>query len=121
MSIHSGLKRFFIWDFQGDSISQSFLVTHGCYDGPWALDVNKETPSFSNVEGSHCSSLGKYRIGQRGHSQWGIGIKYVLHGLEPTNSNAQSRYIVLHSWERVTDDEIHPHGLVESWGCPSVS
>jgi hypothetical protein len=81
----------------------------------------KEAPSFSNVEGSHKSSIGKYAIGERGPSQWGVGIKYLLHGLESTNSNALRRAIVLHSWDQVSDHEIHPNGTPEGWGCPAVS
>ncbi len=29
MSLHSGVKRFFIWDFQQDTITHRFLVGHG--------------------------------------------------------------------------------------------
>lgn len=121
MGLHSGIKRFFVWDLKGDSIVSSYLVGHGSCDGPWKEDLSKETPRFSNVEGSHCSSMGKYRIGERAHSDWGIGIKYVLHGLEPTNSNAQMRYVVFHSWEMVPDEEPYPDGTPEGWGCPIVS
>ena len=77
--------------------------------------------SFSNIDGSHCSSLGKYKIGNRAWSDWGINVKYVLHGLENTNSNAQARYIVFHSWEKVSDTEIYPDGTPEGWGCPTIS
>ena len=121
MSLHSGVDRFFVWDLMADTVSHSFLVTHGACDGPWAVDGSKDVPRFSNVSGSHCSSLGKYRIGERGHSQWGIGVKYILHGLESTNNNAQSRFVVLHSWEAVPDEEVYPRGCPESWGCPALS
>jgi hypothetical protein len=121
MGIHSGLNRFFVYDFKKDTISMSMLVGHGCGKKPWSFDWSKEKPSFSNVDGSHCSSLGKYKIGQRAHSDWGINIKYVLHGLEKTNSNAQARYIVFHSWEKVPEKEIYPDGVAEGWGCPTIS
>lgn len=121
MSLHSGVKRLFIWSFKGDSIAGSFLVGHGCCNLPWGHDYTKDNPGFSNVDGSHCSSLGKYKLGERAYSDWGIHIKYVLHGLESTNSNAQSRYVVLHSWEEVSDDEVYPKGTPEGWGCPIVS
>jgi L,D-transpeptidase catalytic domain len=55
MSMHSGLKRFFIYNFKKDSITNSFLVTHGCCDNPWNTDISKENPKFSNLDGSHCS------------------------------------------------------------------
>lgn len=121
MSIHSGLNRFFVYDFKKSSISKNILVGHGCGKYPWSFDFTKENPSFSNVDGSHCSSLGKYKIGVRAWSDWGIHVKYVLHGLENTNSNAQSRYIVFHSWEKVPEKEIYPDGTPEGWGCPTIS
>ena len=121
MRIHSGLKRFFVWDYKKDTITYSFLVSHGCGDNPWAGDFSKENPIFSNVDGSHCSSLGKYKIGQRAYSNWGVHIKYVLHGLEKTNSNALARYIVFHSWEAIPNEEVFPSGTPEGWGCPSIS
>lgn len=121
MSIHSGLNRFFIYEFKKNVISKSMLVGHGCGNYPWSQDWSRDNPSFSNVDGSHCSSIGKYKIGKRAWSDWGINIKYVLHGLEKTNNNAESRYIVFHSWEKVPEKEIYPDGTAEGWGCPTIS
>lgn len=121
MSIHSGLKRFFVWDFNKQKVMHSFLVGHGCGNNPWNNDYSKENPKFSNIDGSHLSSLGKYKIGDRAGSDWGVKIKYFLHGLENTNSNAYSRTIVFHSWDAITDDEVYPDGTAEGWGCPTIS
>ncbi len=121
MSLHSGVKRFFVWDYKKDSISYSFLVGHGCGDNSWSDDDSKECPQFSNTDGSHCSAPGKYKIGERAHSDWGINIKYVLHGLEKTNNNAFSRFIVFHSWDQVADEDVYPNGTPEGWGCPTIS
>ena len=121
MSLHSGVKRLIIWDFERDTITNSFLVAHGCGTNPWNEDNTKEAPVFSNTDDSHCSSLGKYKIGERGFSQWGVNVKYVLHGLESSNSNAQRRAIVFHSWEAISDNEIYPNGTPEGWGCPAIS
>lgn len=121
MSLHSGLKRFLVWDFKKDTIGNSFLVGHGCGDNPWNNDFSKDNPKFSNTDGSHCSSLGKYKIGERAHSDWGVHVKYVLHGLESTNSNAFKRFIVFHSWEVISDKEVYPDGTPEGWGCPTIS
>lgn len=121
MSLHSGLNRFFIWDFNTDTISNSFLVGHGCCDNTWSFDSSKEEPAFSNKDGSHCSSLGRYKIGERGYSDWGINVKYLMHGLDSTNNNALSRFIVFHSWDKVSDEEVYPDGTPEGWGCPTVS
>jgi hypothetical protein len=121
MSLHSGVKRLMIWNFERDTIVNSFLVAHGCGNNPWNEDKTKESPFFSNTNDSHCSSLGKYKIGERGYSQWGVNIKYVLHGLESSNSNAQRRAIVFHSWEAISDNETYPNGTPEGWGCPAIS
>ncbi len=121
MSRHSGLKRFYVWNFVTQKPVYSFLVSHGCCDNPWSMDYSKTKAIFSNRDGSHCSSLGKYKIGARGKSAWGIGINYLLHGLEKSNSNALKRAIVLHSWEQVPDEEVYPNGTPEGWGCPCLS
>jgi len=121
MRIHSGKNRMFIWDFKSDSILNSGLCSHGCGDNPWGADETKKTPIFSNTPDSHLSSLGKYKIGKRGYSQWGINVNYKLHGLDATNKNAYKRYIVLHSWEMVPNQVIYPEGTPEGWGCPAVS
>jgi hypothetical protein len=118
---HSGLNRFFIWDFKRDTILRSYLVSHGCGTMPWGWAWSKEKAVLSNADGSHCSSEGRYRIGKRGYSNWGIHVNYKLHGLDKTNSNAYARQIVLHSWEKVPDREIYPKGTPEGWGCPAVS
>jgi hypothetical protein len=70
---------------------------------------------------SHCSSIGKFVILDRGVSQWGIKVNYILQGKEKTNSNARSRAVVLHSWEAISNDEVYPEGTPEGWGCPAVS
>jgi hypothetical protein len=123
MSIHSGVNRLVVWDYSKRTTIHACLVSHGCCGkgGIWSLDRTKTNPRFSNIDGSHCSSLGKYRIGKRGSSQWGIGIKYLLHGLESTNSKALARGIYLHSWNDVPDHEVYPEGTPEGWGCPAVS
>lgn len=120
LSIHSGKKRLFVWDFNRGPVD-TFMVSHGCGPHRWASDESRESPVISNMKDSHCSSVGKYRLGDRGYSQFGGKVKYILHGLEDTNSNAQARFIVFHSWEAVTDHEIYPIGTAEGWGCPAVS
>lgn len=117
-SLHSGRNRLFIWDFKRDTITHKSLCAHGYGKGS-----TKRTPVFSNVEGSYCSSLGKYKIGAKAPSQWGIKIHYKLHGLESTNSNAFKRWVVLHSYSPVPTQEIYPTHLPLGWsqGCPVVS
>ena len=121
MDIHSGKKRMVVWDMQKKEVVKQGLVSHGCGESSWGMDDSKSDPVFSNVPDSHLSSLGKYAIGDRAWSNWGINIKYWLKGLESTNSNAVDRVIVLHGWESVSDAETFPNGTPEGWGCPAVS
>lgn len=121
MSLHSGIKRFLVWDFSKNEITEKYLVGHGCGSNSWSNDESKDNPTFSNEDGSHLSSLGKYRLEGRGYSDWGIHVKYLMHGLEETNSNAISRFIVFHSWELMSDEETFPKGSPEGWGCPTIS
>ncbi|MBD3582419.1 murein L,D-transpeptidase catalytic domain-containing protein [Flavobacterium selenitireducens] len=121
LSEHSGKNRFFIYDFTQKKIVEQKLVTHGSCDVPEQYADRWQKARFSNTADSHCSALGKYKVGARDKSGWGIKVKYWLHGLERTNDNAQTRLIVLHSWEAVADKEIFPDYSPLSWGCPAVS
>lgn len=119
--IHSGKKRFFVWDFEKDTIKYSSLCSHG-----YGNRENRSTYTnikFSNVPGSLCSSLGRYKVGIRSYSQWGINVHYKLHGLEKTNNNAFARIVVLHSHNPVPEEEIYPEHLPlgYSQGCPVIS
>jgi hypothetical protein len=121
MSLHSGVKRFVVWDFKENEVSGTYLVGHGCGNNSWSSDESKDNPTFSNEDGSHLSSLGKYKLSGRGHSDWGINVKYLMHGLEETNNNALNRFIVFHSWNLMSDNETYPKGSPEGWGCPTIS
>ncbi|MCU7615802.1 murein L,D-transpeptidase catalytic domain family protein [Chryseobacterium sp. PBS4-4] len=121
MSLHSGVNRFVVWNFKENRISGKYLVGHGCGTNSWSSDESKENPEFSNEDGSHLSALGKYQLGERGRSDWGINVKYLMHGLENTNSNALKRFIVFHSWNLMSDQEVFPNGSPEGWGCPTIS
>lgn len=121
LSIHSGKNRFYIYDFTKKKIVSKNLVTHGSCDAFDVNDAKYSKANFSNRDSSHCSSSGRYKIGKRDHSKWGIKVKYRLHGLDESNSNAQKRVIVLHSWEAVADKEVYPKYSPLSWGCPAVS
>ena len=119
LGTHSGLNRFYVWDLKNNRALDSGLVAHGSCKQLWKDRLSKD--NISNVNNSHCSSIGKYEIGERAYSNWGIHIKYWIKGLEETNNNAVSRVVVLHSWEKIDDEEIYPNTSVESWGCPAVS
>jgi hypothetical protein len=112
MSLRSGKKRFFVVNLDSFTILHSGLVTHGhCkkYMGK---------PGFSNVSGSNCTSLGRYKIGYKYDGRFGTAYK--LHGLDTSNSNAFARFVVLHSHSCVPDME-QQFGICLSEGCPTVS
>lgn len=121
LNVHSGKKRLYRYDFKKDTITSSYMVSHGCGDSMWGYTFSKDNPKISNEADSHCSSIGKYIIKERGLSQWGIRVKYLLIGKDKTNSNALNRAIVLHSWEKIPHEEVYPNGTPEGWGCPAVS
>ena len=114
-SISSSRFRFFVVDLKSEKIIQKGLVAHG--DGSEDGKVN-ETLKFSNKDGSHCSSLGKYVVEEKYKGKF--GMSYRLTGLDETNSNARSRAIVLHRLSCVPDLE-QKEEICLSYGCPMVS
>ncbi|MEO5946208.1 MAG: murein L,D-transpeptidase catalytic domain-containing protein [Chitinophagaceae bacterium] len=113
MSLPSGQNRFFIYNLEKDSLVNKQLVAHGnCYEY-WLVGRK-----YSNVVGSGCTSLGKYRIGNSYIGKF--GYSYKLHGLDSTNNNAFERTVVLHSHSCVPDNEV-ADDICQSNGCPTVS
>jgi hypothetical protein len=121
MSIHSGKNRLFLVNFHATENVLSGICSHGSCNGSSGPGYSKKGVVFSNKHGSYCSSIGKYKIGKRSYSNFGINIHYKLHGLEPTNSNAFKRVVVLHSYWAVPNQEIFPDLAPTSFGCPMVS
>ncbi len=117
-SLHSGRNRFFVIDLKTNKFIKKGLVCHGDCKGENSNDFTKE---FSNVNDSHCTSLGMAVVQERAYSKWGKNYKYWLKGLEKTNNNMRERVVVLHAWSGVRDKEIYPKTLATSFGCPTVS
>ncbi len=115
MSIPSGKKRFMVYDFKNHRVAMAGLVTHGSGSKSWVGSEMK----FSNVPGSSCTSLGKYKIGK--HYVGRFGLAYKLYGLDNTNSKAFERFVVLHAHSCVPANEVYPFGICASLGCPTVS
>ena len=117
---HSGKNRFFVWNFAENKVEIESLVAHGY--GNTGFESSNQEIIFSNTPNSYTSSLGKYKLGARAPSKWGINIHYKMHGLEKTNNKAFERYIVLHSFEYVPEEEVYPAYLPMgfSQGCPVV-
>ena len=113
MSIASRRNRFFVVDLENDSVLIRGLCAHG-----QGNDVNREEVVFSNAPGSYCTSEGRYKLGGKFEGQYGTGYK--LFGLDPTNNNALSRFIVFHFYSGVKDAE-DDKVVCRSNGCPMVS
>ena len=114
MSLPRGRKRFFVYDLEKDSVVNSGLVAHGSCNTDFL-----ETALFSNVTGCGCTSQGKYKISYPYQGNFGRSFK--LKGLDPSNSKAFERFIVLHSYKCVPDEETFPDPICNSRGCPMVS
>lgn len=113
MTLPSGQNRFFIYDLKKDTLQSAGLVAHGNCFQYWL-----EGRKYSNVVGSGCSSLGKYKIGNSYIGKF--GYSYKLHGLDSTNNNAFERTVVLHSHSCVSETEITDE-ICQSNGCPTVA
>lgn len=90
-SRHSFQHRFYVIDLNtGDIVTRS-LCGHG--RGGKSNILRGE---FSNISGSHCSSLGHYKIG-RERKMYNYPVNaFELDGLDQTNSNARARAILIH-------------------------
>ena len=113
MSLPSGQNRFFVYDLKKDTLQAAGLVTHGRCNEDWL-----EGRKYGNTVGCGCTSLGKYKIGYSYTGRFGLAFK--LYGLEKTNSNAFSRFVVLHSHSCVPESEITDN-ICQSDGCPTVA
>lgn len=114
MGIESGRYRFFVYNLKTNKIIDQGLVTHGF--GSEIKSTGEIT--FSNVNNSLCTSVGKYSVG---NSYLGSYRKaHKLYGLDKTNSNAFNRNIVLHKMKTVPEQEQN-ESIEKSFGCPVVN
>lgn len=114
MSVESGRNRFFVYNLKNDSVMDAGLVAHGRCN----TDFLKGR-QYGNTVGCGCTSLGKYKIGNPYNGKFGRAYK--LHGLDSTNSNAFKRFVVLHSYAAVPNEEVDPLPICQSDGCPMTS
>jgi hypothetical protein len=114
-SVSSSQPRMHLLDVANGKATQ-ILVAHGSGSDPHHTGLLEK---FSNAFGSNASSEGAfvtedYYVGKHGRSQR-------LIGLDPTNSNALDRAVVVHSAWYANDDMIKAHGkLGRSQGCFAV-
>jgi len=94
-SAHSGTPRFHLIERASGRVLQTFRVAHGHGSEGSRKDGYAEV--FSNVPDSNTSSLGLYRTAETYVSEVWPGLAMRMDGLSPTNSNARSRYIVIHA------------------------
>ncbi|MCG2841882.1 murein L,D-transpeptidase catalytic domain family protein [Sandaracinobacter sp. RS1-74] len=108
----SGRPRFWLVDL-ANGRATSHLVSHGRGSDPshsgWA-------ERFSNEHGSNASSMGGYLTGAYYSGKHGRSQR--LLGLDPENSNAEPRAIVIHGAWYVSDAMVRQHGKTgRSEGC----
>jgi hypothetical protein len=115
-SLPSRLPRFYLVKLTDGSV-RSHLVAHGRGSDPSRTGWLER---FSNEPHSNATSAGAYRtdslyVGAHGHSMR-------LEGLDPTNSNALSRAIVVHAAWYVNQDVASQSGVLgRSQGCFAVA
>ena len=114
MKIPPGKNRFFVYDYNKDSVVDKGLVTHG-----GGSQTASDKLRFSNVPNSNATSIGKYKIGNEYTGKFGTAFK--LYGLDKTNSAAFKRFVVLHAHRCVPDEEVFPAPICTSLGCPTVA
>jgi hypothetical protein len=94
----------------------ALLVAHGSGSDPehsgWLQRFSNDPGSYASSEGAFLAS--EYYVGKHGQSQR-------LIGLDPTNDNALTRAIVIHSAWYANPDMLQTHGqLGRSEGCFAV-
>ncbi|MGP8166639.1 MAG: murein L,D-transpeptidase catalytic domain family protein [Steroidobacteraceae bacterium] len=115
-SLPSRTPRFHVVNLADGSV-RSHLVAHGRGSDPSHTGWLER---FSNEPRSNATSAGAYRtdsfyVGAHGHSMR-------LEGLDPTNSNALSRAIVVHGAWYVSEEMIGYSGMLgRSQGCFAVA
>lgn len=110
----SNKKRLFVIDLDNYKVVFNTYVAHGVNSG-------KEYASqFSNQPESNKSSLGFYEtaetyMGKNGYSLHLLGLEKGI------NDKADSRSIVMHGADYVSENLINEQGYIgRSWGCPAV-
>lgn len=110
-SQHASQRRLYVIDLTSGQVN-AMLTSVGHNSDP---DGNGYADSFSNVAESNQSSLGFYLTDDE--YMGGNGRSLRLHGLSSTNSNALSRFIVVHGAPYVSEADNYAG---RSQGCPAV-
>jgi len=107
-------NRLWVIDLAKRKVLYNTYVAHGQGSG---MDM---ATSFSNVDGTHASSLGFYVTTDCYNGAHGNSLR--LNGVDKGyNDAALSRGIVMHAAEYVSEGSIAGQGRIgRSWGCPAV-
>lgn len=113
-SLPSTEQRLWVFELQPLRLLYREHVAHGRGSG------ENLAKHFSNVDGSHQSSLGLFRTAETYHG--GNGYSLRMDGLEPGfNDRARPRQIVMHGAPYVNPEMAQRQGrLGRSFGCPAV-
>jgi len=106
--------RLWVFDLAANRLLYQEVVAHGRGSGENLAKV------FSNVSGSHTSSLGLFLTGETYQGRNGYSLR--MEGLEPgVNDAAMARAIVMHGAPYVDTQAAAQQGrLGRSFGCPAV-
>ena len=100
----SSLPRLHVVNLDAGTV-QGYLVAHGRGSDP---EHDGWLKNFSNAVGSEATSRGAYIVGDSFAGKYGAELR--LHGLDPDNSNAYDRAIVMHpAWYAAPD-------MLAKWG-----
>lgn len=114
---HSSQARLYRLDLRNGEV-QAFRTAHGSGSDPSFTGFAER---FSNVPNSNASSVGAY-VTAGAASGMKHGPNVILEGLEPSNSNAREREIIVHAADYCEPNYLARQGkLGRSWGCFSVS
>jgi len=113
-SLPSSEQRLWIFDLEIRQLLLHELVAHGQGSG------QNLASQFSNVTGSHQSSIGLFRTSESYHGRHGYSLR--MDGLEAgVNDRARARAIVIHGADYVDPAWIDRQGRIgRSQGCPAV-
>lgn len=108
----SSLPRFHFANLESGTV-RSFLVAHGKGSDP---EHDGFLHRFSNVEGSNATSRGAFITAEWYQGKYGTSVRLV--GVDPSNSNALQRAIVMHPAWYVNPDMLARYGKIgRSDGC----
>ncbi|MFO8002843.1 murein L,D-transpeptidase catalytic domain family protein [Thioalkalivibrio sp.] len=113
-SLPSSEPRLWIFDLREQTLVLKDFVAHGQNSG------DNYASRFSNILGSHQSSIGLFRTQESYYGRHGYSLR--MDGLEPGfNDRARERAIVIHSADYVDPTWIERQGRIgRSQGCPAV-